>query len=162
MSMTLDDLQKGVADGSIQLIDAVTELAWRLNANDPESLKMGWPLVTCVETAIERFSAQGTTVDGMGITEAVRKRLIGEDRETGAILVVQDGLPSLFRVFAWPGAGSITAEKSHTGLSGRFRNGSVNWRAIGSVHPGFAEQYAKALRVAAEIASQTVEETVEG
>lgn len=159
MAMTLEDMESGVKSGSINIEDAVTEMAWRLNANEPESVKMGWPLKTCIEVAIERFNAQGVAVNGVGITELVRSRFVGGDNETGAILVADTGYPKgrVYSVYPWPGAGTITAEKSHTFL-GRFRKGEVNWRSIGSVHPGRAEQYAKALLVAAQIASETAEE----
>jgi len=162
MSLSIEELEQGVNAGTIEVENAVTELAWRLNANEPESVKMGWPLVTCIEVAIERLNAQGVAVNGIGLAELVRSRFVGEDNETGAILVIEEPalrggeVAHLFKVYPWPGGAFITAEKAREFL-GRRRKGEVLWGSIGSAHPGRAKQYAKALQVAADIAFQEVE-----
>lgn len=161
----LDMLTEAVETGQITKVEGITELAFRLNANDPESFKMGWPLTSAIKAAGEHFQRKGLDP----LTEEEKADVLSRFRfdsenETGAVMVV-DGISyrnEVVRIVPWPRGPEITVEKPHRDhLFDRYRKASINWKAIGSVHPGVAEQFAKALRIAVAVAEEPIKEAVE-
>lgn len=162
----LDLLTEAVESGQYSKVEGVTELAFGLNASDPDTLKLGWPLISAIEAADEHFQRHGLDP----LTDEEKADVLSRFRfdsefETDAVLVI-DGVSyrnTVVRVLPWPGGPEITVEKEHDdpiSATGR-RQASVNWKAIGSVHPAIARQFAKALRFAADVAKEPIKERVE-
>src|SRR5687768_15920748 len=138
----IDIVKDAIRQEQITPEEGAAEIAFRLNAGTPESLKMGWPLVTSVERAIEVL---GLNPSDPSIFANVLKRFRYDDeRETDAVMVI--GLDREVKNYIpWPDGPRIAVEMPAQGLI----YGAVGWPSIGSVHPGRAAQFAKALRLAA-------------
>lgn len=160
-SRNLDMLTDAVERGIISKIEGIAELAFGLNANDPASFKQGWALVSAIKAADEHFQRHGLDP----LTEEEQADVLSRFRfdsetETGAVLVIdRRGDGKMLAVLPWPGGPEITVD--HAVPHGSFpQRAAVNWKAIGSVHPGLAEQFAKALRFSAIVAEEPIPEPV--
>jgi hypothetical protein len=148
----ITQVRRAVEDGRITPEDGVTEIAFRLNANAPESLKMGWPLITSIEVAAENL-------DVVVAKEDILSRFRYEhENHTGAVLVIEE-TGGVVRVMPWPDGPAISVQRRENPDEDRYyrldqRHGGVNWSSIGTVHPARAIQFAKALKIAADEAAQ--------
>lgn len=134
----IEDTKSAITQGIITAEEGATEIAFRLNADEPESLKMGWPLVTSVEKAIELLAP--AEIDQAAV---MRRFRYDSERETGAIMAVETSA-TVRRYYPWPNSSPIDV---YLPAQGRVY-GYVNWPSIGGVVPGRAAQFAKALRLA--------------
>ena len=135
----IEQTKDAITRGAIEPVEGAAEIAFRLNASDPEVMKMGWPLVTSIEQAIEVLAPAEIAFDD------VAKRFRYDDiREVSAVLAVETSDVDR-RYYPWPGANPIEVHLPQQGLV----RGGINWFALGTTHPGLAIQYAKALRLAA-------------
>lgn len=137
----IGQVKAAIEQGRLTTEEGVAEIAFRLNANDPETLKMGWPLTTSVEQAANVLGVEDIE---FVIARVMKRFRYDDERETGAVMVTETS-ETHRRYYPWPGANAIDVDLPRQGNV----HGSVNWFSLGNIHPGYATQYAKALRLAA-------------